>query len=445
MKTSDFKTMTPEDWYVANFRRFENSLNGEITTPFHTVRQEAIARFSELGFPTTRNEEWKYTSISPLLKKEFTLGDETAKLSPQEIKKYTFKGLEETVVVLINGCYYSELSTFRADQKGVLVEGMAAAFAKHPQLISNFLAKYADYRQEPFVALNTAFTLDGVFVYIPEGTVIEKPIHLLNISAPAEDNSFSNPRILIVAGRDSKVQLVETHEHYSGYSCFVNQVTEIVLEEKAVVDHIKIQDENLQTYHIANRQVHQSKGSNYSSVNIDLGGALVRNNLNVKLNDENCEAHLIGFYLGKDNQHVDNHTFMDHAMPNCHSNELYKGILDDKSRGVFNGKIMVRKDAQKTNAYQNNKSLLLSDFATMNAKPQLEIFADDVKCSHGATVGELDEEALFYLRTRGIALEKARAILQYAFASDVFSYIKIEAVREKLDEILHERLSKNVK
>lgn len=437
--------MPPEEWYVANFRRFENSLNGETTAPFHTIRQEAIARFAELGFPTTRNEEWKYTSISPLLKRGFTPGEDFADISAQKLKKFAFKGLEENVVVLINGRYSGAFSTFRGDQEGILVEGMAAAFARHPRLISNYLAKYADYQQEPFVALNTAFTLDGVFISIPEGSVIEQPIHLLNISAPTGNNFFSNPRILVVAGKNSRVQIVETHDHLSEHSCFVNQVTEIVLEENALVDHVKIQDENLQTYHIANRQVHQEKGSNYSSVNIDLGGMLVRNNLNVRLNEENCEAHLIGFYLGKDNQHIDNHTFMDHAMPNCHSNELYKGILDDKSRGVFNGKILVRKDAQKTNAYQNNKSLLLSDFATMNAKPQLEIFADDVKCSHGATVGELDEEALFYLRTRGITLEKAQAILQYAFAGDVFSYIKIGAVREKLDEILHERLSKNVK
>ena len=270
---------------------------------------------------------------------------------------------------------------------------------------------------------------------------MEEPIHLLYVSDSNHANSITNPRNLIIVENDSQFQFIETHNHIGDASYFNNIVSEVLVGERAIVDNIVIQDESKKAYHIVNKEIHQQKNSTFTSIHIDLGGALVRNNLNIRLKGEYCESHLYGFYLGQGTQHIDSHTVIDHAVPNCNSNELFKGILDDKARGVFNGKVYVRRDAQKTNAFQENKTLILTDDATMNAKPQLEIFADDVKCSHGATVGQLDEEALFYLRSRGIDKEKANAILQYAFAGDIFDQIKIESVKERLDDILHERLS----
>jgi Fe-S cluster assembly protein SufD len=245
---------------------------------------------------------------------------------------------------------------------------------------------------------------------------------------------------LIVASQSSHVRFLEFYHSLSEAAYFNNVVTEVFVEEEAVVDHIKIQEENDLAYHIANTQITQDRRSVFNCVSIDLGGALVRNNLNVRLNAENCETHLFGFFLGTGSQLIDNHTFIDHAKPHCFSNELYKGILDDKSRGVFNGKIMVRQDAQKTNALQSNKTLLLTDDAAIFAKPQLEIFADDVKCTHGATIGQLDDEALFYLRARGIGENVALAMLRYAFAGDIFENIKIDSVRNHLAEKVFERL-----
>jgi Fe-S cluster assembly protein SufD len=245
---------------------------------------------------------------------------------------------------------------------------------------------------------------------------------------------------LIIGGRNSQIKVLESHHGLGEKAYFNNAVTEVVVQENARINHMRVQDESPGAYHITSLQAYQERDSYYSLVNVDLGGALVRNNLSIKLDAENCEAHIIGFYLGGGKQHMDNHTAIDHAKPNCFSNELYKGILGGKARGVFSGKIFVHPDAQKTNAYQNNKALILSDDAVINTKPQLEIFADDVKCSHGATVGQLDKEALFYLRSRGIAEEKANSILQYAFASDVFNYIPIEAVKERLNEIILNRL-----
>jgi len=433
-------TIEPKERYLSDFSKFENNLNGKKALPFYNIRRKAISKFSELGFPSTRDEEWKYTNLTPILNEEFSPQNENIDLDERDIKQFTFDGLEENTIVFINGVFSEKLSKFKPRSDRIIVSGISAAFIEHSDLIHKYIALYADYKLEPFVALNTAFTQDGAFIYVPSDVDVQEPIHLLNISIGENGNFISHPRNLFFVGKNSRIKIVETFNHIFGGKYFVNQVTEVIVEENASMEHVKIQDESTKAFHIANRQVSQNKNSNYSSINIDLGSELVRNNLNLKMNKENCEGHLIGFYLGKNEQHIDNHTLVDHAMPNCYSNELYKGILDDKAKGVFSGKIFVRKDAQKTNAYQDNKSLLLSDTATVNTKPQLEIFADDVKCSHGATVGELDDEALFYLRSRGIEKEKAQSILQYAFANDVFNYIQIEPVRKKLDEIIHERL-----
>lgn len=442
MSKVDFEKMDVVDWYVANFKLYEQNLDGNRDIPFHQIRRKAISKFSELGFPTYKHEEWKYTNIKPLLRHEFKFEKTPGRVTREDISDFMYKGLEDNLLVFVNGEFSQELSTFKAVQGGMIVENLNRAFKHHSQLIDRYIAQYADYQNETFTALNTAFASDGIFIYVPEGVAVEEPLHLLNISDSHHADAISNPRNLIIVGDDAQIKLVETHHHLGDHIYFTNMVTEMVVGERAVVDNVVIQDESSSAYHIVNKEVHQEMNSVYSSIHVDLGGFIVRNNLNIRLRGEHAESHLYGFFLGSGNQLIDNHTVIDHAVPNCESNELFKGILDDKARGVFNGKVYVRKDAQKTNAFQENKALILSDDATMNSKPQLEIFADDVKCSHGATVGQLDEEALFYLRTRGIPKEKANAILQYAFASDIFDQIKIEPVKNWLDSVLDKRLRK---
>ncbi len=428
-----------KDWYVSNFNVFENNLNGSRDVPFHKVRKSAIAKFESLGFPARRHEEWKYTNITPLLKEKLPLAGKSDRFSAADLDAYTFEGLEKNLLVFVNGQYSQALSNYKNTIDGVIIENLSSALSNHSDLIAESLSRYANYDDEAFVALNTAFANDGLFIYVPDNTEVEAPLHLLHLTDSSDGAFFSNTRHLIVAGKNSRLKVVESHHGIGKAICFNNFVSEVVVMNNARVDHVKLQDEHAAAYHIYNLQAHQEKESVYSLVNIDIGGKLTRNSLNVALKAEHCEGHLIGFYMGSKKQHIDNHTAIDHAMPNCYSNEIYKGILGGKASGVFNGKIFVRQDAQKTNAYQDNKALLLSDDAKVNTKPQLEIFADDVKCSHGATVGQLDEEAIFYLRSRGIPQEKAQSMMQYAFASDVFEYIPIASVREKIDHTIFER------
>jgi Fe-S cluster assembly protein SufD len=429
-----------KDWYVSAFSAFENRLNGSREIPFHDIRRSALSKFAELGFPGRRDEDWKYTNVSPLLKHKFRMADRPAKVSADTVQKFTFKGMTKNVLVFVNGRYSQELSSAGLAAKGVVVESLENGLKERSGIIEKHISKYAGFDSQTFVALNTAFASDGAFIYLPDNAIVEEPVHLLYISDPSEASFFASPRNLIIGGRNSQIKVLESHHGLGEKAYFNNAVTEVVVQENARINHMRVQDESPGAYHITSLQAYQERDSYYSLVNVDLGGALVRNNLSIKLDAENCEAHIIGFYLGGGKQHMDNHTAIDHAKPNCFSNELYKGILGGKARGVFSGKIFVHPDAQKTNAYQNNKALILSDDAVINTKPQLEIFADDVKCSHGATVGQLDKEALFYLRSRGIAEEKANSILQYAFASDVFNYIPIEAVKERLNEIILNRL-----
>jgi Fe-S cluster assembly protein SufD len=308
--------------------------------------------------------------------------------------------------------------------------------------VQQYLTRYAPYESNAFTALNTAFLQDGAFVSVPGGALLEIPVHILFVSTGMEAEFISSPRNLIVAERNSQVSIIESHVSLSDNVYFTNSVSEIVLGENAVVEYDKLQIESSRAYHIGSTHIQQERSSNFTSNAISLGGLLVRNNVSVVLDGEGAEATLNGLYLGTGVQHIDNHTTIDHAKPRCPSHELYKGILSGKSRGVFNGKIKVRKDAQKTDAKQTNKNLILSDEASVDTKPQLEIFANDVKCTHGATIGQLDEEAIFYLRSRGVDVDRARDLLIYAFASDVVDRIKVEPLRDLLHEMIHARLEK---
>ncbi len=395
----------------------------------HEIRKAAMERFLTSGFPTTQDEEWRFTSVAAIPKHPF----KPAAAAGAVALEHPLADLDPPRLVFVNGYFQDELSVL---PRGIDVANLAAVIEGEHAVVRQHLTRYARYKDHAFVALNTAFLEDGAFIGIPKGTVLEKPLHVVFVTAHSGQPAVSHPRNLIVVGRDAQVSVVETYLGLSNEPYFTNAVTEIVAGENAIVEHYKLQQEQEQAFHIATLQIYQERASSFTSHSISLGGGLVRNDVNVVLDGEGAESTLNGLYIGKGAQHVDNHTTIDHARPHCNSREIYKGILDGKASAVFNGKIVVRKGAQKTDAKQTNKNLLLSEDATINTKPQLEIYADDVKCTHGATIGQLGEELVFYLRSRGISHEAARALLTYAFAKDVTDKMKVEPIRAKLDELL---------
>jgi Fe-S cluster assembly protein SufD len=440
------KAANQVDWYLSNFNIFQKSLNGEAGSRIHTVRKAAISRFAELGFPTTRDEEWKYTDVAPLTRIQFepVLSYGLNGVGTRDVERLTF-GQKWARLVCVNGHFSKELSSAssgRHSGRGRWIGSLAEAMKSASGILERHLTQHARYDENAFSALSAAFLLDGVFVFIPDETVIKEPIQLLFISTGAASKFISFPRTLIVVGNNSQVSLIETHIGLEENVYFSNAVSEVVVGENSVVEYDMVQDESERAFHIGSTHVHQERNSAYTSNAVSYGGALIRNNAAVVLDGEGAECTLNGLYVVADEQHVDNHTTIDHAKPHCNSHELYKGILAGKSRGVFNGKILVRKDAQKTDAKQTNKNLVLSNDATMDTKPQLEIFANDVKCTHGATIGQLDEEATFYLRTRGLGVETAHDVLTNAFASDVINRIQAPPLRDWLNVNLLIRLQR---
>lgn len=432
-----------ENWYQSNFELFEKSLNGEASSFVHSLRKDAIARFSKIGFPTTKDEEWKYTDVTPIARRSFKpiIGRTPSGLTSADVEQVLHGYPEWNRLVFVNGHFAPELSSFAQLAKGVKMGSLAKAIKNDMQLIESHLGRYATYDQNAFATLSTAFLQDGAFVYVPKGLVIDQPLHLLFI-ATGSDEFVANPRNLVIVEESSQVAVLESYVSLSESVYFTNAVTEISVGQNAVVEYDKFQKESVAGYHIASTYVHQERSSNYTSNLVTMGARLSRNNVFAVLDGEGIECTLNGLYLGTDDQHIDNHTTIDHAKPHCNSYELYKGILDGKSKGVFNGKIVVRKDAQKTDAKQTNKNLVLSDAASVATKPQLEIFANDVKCTHGATIGQLDTEAIFYLRSRGLAADDARDLLIHAFASDVIERIKSEGVRQNLEQLIYRRLQR---
>lgn len=427
---------TTLDSYLARFEAHRKESAGRGPAWLLPLRKAAISRFAELGFPTRRDEEWRFTNVTPITQTPFTPAGRTETLPPSaNLESVAFESAPFHRLVFVNGFYAPSLSSPDLPQ-GVKAGSLAAALEADSELIERHLGRYASFENAPFVALNTAFFEDGGFVHIPQGVIVEQPIHLLYLSVGEKERTVSHPRTLIVAEENSQATIVESYAGFGDEGTFTNAVTEIVVGENAVVDHYKLQREGTAAFHVATQQVQLSRTSNFCSHSITLGGAIVRNDINAVLGGEGGECTLNGLYLASSKQLVDNHTAIDHAMPHCDSHELYKGILDGQARGVFNGKIFVREDAQKTDAKQTNQTLLLSEKAQINTKPQLEIFADDVKCTHGATVGQLQPESLFYLRSRGIGIEDARSLLIYAFASDIIGRIKVAPIREQLNGLL---------
>ncbi len=402
------------------------------------IRLEALARFEALGFPTIRNEEWKYTNLKTLVSQDFT-PNAAGNVSADEMQKNLILTEKASVLVFVNGIYQPAFSKLTPEAEGIIVTTFGEAIEKHPELVEKHFAQYADYQKDALTALNTAFAQEGLFAYVPDNKVIETPVYVYFISDSQQQAPLSQLRNLIVAGKSSQAKFVTTFHTIGSQRSFTNLVTEIVVSENASVEYYSLQNETEQAYIIGTTQVQLARDSHFNSHTVSLNGALIRNNLNMVLAGSNIDAHMYGLYLLNGNCHVDNHTLADHQQPNSYSNELYKGILNGKSTGVFNGKIYVKPDAQKTNAFQSNRNLVLSKDASMNTKPQLEIFADDVKCSHGATVGQLDDEMLFYLRSRGISQQSAQALLMRAFADDVLQNMTLEDVHTHVDQWIAER------
>lgn len=428
---------------LEDFRKLELSLNGESKNYFHKIRQDAIATFEELGFPVRKLEEWKYTNINPILKHDFkTTIHDADPLSWDEIKD--FLSYEDNVnrLVFVNGQFNEKLSNVITKSEKVFIGSLLEGRVRMSDVIEKHFSKYADYKNHSLTALNTAFAKDGAFIYASKNENVTEPVQIIFVSDSREESFMSQPRNLFVMEEGSGIKITEEYFSIGEKHNFTNVVTEIYCDKNSNLERYKIQNDGDNSYHIGTTQVMQEKDSRFSDTTISWGGAITRNNLNSVFNGSNTECHFFGLYLLTGKQHVDNHTLADHAMPHCYSNELYKGIIDDKATGVFNGKIMVREDAQKTNAYQSNGNILLSEDATIYSKPQLEIFADDVKCSHGATTGQLNKEEMFYLQARGIGKDEARILLLNAFAGDVIDSVKINSLREKLQLTLSKKLIK---
>jgi Fe-S cluster assembly protein SufD len=387
-----------------------------------------------------KHEEWKYTRISGLFNKDYQVPFVAdASVTTAEVDVVRLPGHEDAnELVFVNGIYSSQLSKVYSKDLTVLPLEVAAA-NEYKDIVSTHLGHSSRYLKDGINALNTAFVHGGIFIHVNKGKIVEHPVYIYNITDARTAPILSQPRSLIYVGEHAQLKLVETFSTMGMEESFTNQILEMVVERDAHAEYYKIQNDaghsQVSTTHI--RQI----GKSYThTVTISLDGGIVRNNLNVVLDAEHCESHLYGLYLMKGQTHVDNHTVVDNVKPHCFSNELYKGIMDDNATGVFNGKIFVEPDAQKTNAYQSNKNILLSDSASINAKPQLEIFADDVKCSHGCTVGSLNEEAMFYLRSRGISEKTARSLMLHAFADDVLEHINLPVIRDYVDELISARL-----
>jgi Fe-S cluster assembly protein SufD len=406
------------------------------------IRQKAFNTFNKMGIPTTRHEEWKYTRISGLFNKEyqFPVTQTATSLSQKDLDAVRLPGHEQaSELFFINGLFSFPLSVVRSEAL-VVMPLEEAAKNEYKDIVSKNFGHSSNYLKDGINALNTAFVQGAVFIHVKKGQIPEHPIYIYNITDARSGNILSQPRSLMHISENAQVQLVETYTTIGLEESFTNQVMEIIVEKDARVEYYKIQNDASHTNQVSTTHIRQVGKSYTHTVTISLDGGIVRNNLNVVLDAEYCEAHLYGLYFQQGQSHIDNHTVVDNVKPNCFSNELYKGIIDDNATGVFNGKIFVQPQAQKTNAYQSNKNVLLSDTASVNSKPQLEIFANDVKCSHGCTVGRLNEEGLFYLQSRGISEKIARSLLLHAFAVDILEHIKPEPIREYVDKLISERL-----
>jgi Fe-S cluster assembly protein SufD len=409
------------------------------------LRKAGIASFAEAGFPTLRDEDWRFTNVAPIANLPFTLAREAVVNGAETrlIDESVFAGLSGQRLVFVNGFFSAKLSRVQPVAGGVRIESLAAALARDSALIEKHLGHYAHTAKNAFAALNQAFFTDGAFIFVPQGVEVAEPVQLIYISSAKQNGETILPRNLVIAGANSRLTVVESYLSTGNAGYFTNAVTEILAGDNAAVEHIKLQDEAPDAFHIATIAGEFGRASNVTVHSFALGAKLSRTNIRAKLAGEGLECILNGLYLTKDEQLADHHMIVEHAQPHCASHEYFNGILDDKSKGVFHGRIYVHPVAQKTDAKQTNKNLLLSDDATADTKPQLEIYADDVKCTHGATIGQLNDESIFYLRSRGLGAASARQMLIHAFAGEIIERIQCGPAREVIDRLVWNRLEAN--
>lgn len=431
--------MALKEKLLSSFMAFEEKVN--VDEELHNVRTSAIKVFEEKGFPTKKEESWKYTSLASILKNDFSVFPKTeVNIGIADVKRFFIDETDTYKVVFVNGIFNSFLSSTTHDGIDVCLLSSAISKPKYREIIDKYFNQIAK-KDETLTSLNTAFASEGAFINIPKNKVADKPIEIVYFSTRNDDKLWLNPRNLVVVGENAQVQIIERHQNLDSDLVLTNSVTEVFAEKNAVVDYYKIQNDELEANLIDNTYISQQEKSNASVHTFSFGGNLTRNNLNFYHFGEHIESTLKGVTIIEGKQHVDHYTLVHHSQPNCESHQDYKGIFGDNSTGVFNGKIYVDKIAQKTNAFQQNNNVLISEKATINAKPQLEIFADDVKCSHGCTIGQLDESALFYMQQRGIPQKEAKALLMFAFTNEVLSSVKIPSLQQRITKLIARKLN----
>ena len=433
--------MSLKEKLLTSYIAFEDDL--EVDSPIHDIRSNAIKVFESSGFPTKKEEAWKYTSLNKLVKQDYSLYPKKEhNLELKDVRKYFLHDVDTYKVVFVDGVYSSFLSETTHDKIDVCLFSAAISKPKYKPVIEAYFNKAA--KEESLTSLNTAFAKEGAYIFIPKHQEVEKPIEIINFSTGNEAALMLQPRNLIVVGENAHVQIIERHQSLSDNAVLTNSVTEIFAERRAYVDYYKIQNDRISASLIDNTYVKQEADSHCRVHTFSFGGNVMRNNLNFYQHGQGCDSTLNGVTILEDKQHVDHNTLVHHIEPNCESHQDYKGIFGDSSTGVFNGKVVVEKEAQKTDAFQQNNNILISDKATINAKPQLEIFADDVKCSHGCTIGQLDADSLFYLRSRGVGMKEARALLMYAFANNVLESVKIPELKRRINKLIANKIGVNL-
>lgn len=433
--------MNLKDKLVSSFLAFDDYL--EDSSPIHDIRNKAIKIFENKGFPTKKEEAWKYTSLNPIVNKDYSIfPKKESSIEFKDVKRFFLHDIDTYKIVFIDGIYSSYLSETIHDNMDICLLSAALKKPKYRAVIDVYYNKIAE--NDSLTSLNTAFAKEGAYIYIPKHKEVEKPIEIINFATGNEAALMMQPRNLIVVGENAHVQIIERHQSLSENAVFTNSVTEIFAEKRAYIDYYKIQNDASNASLIDNTYIKQEEESHCIVHTFSFGGNLTRNNLKFYQHGEHCDSTLKGITIIENKQHVDHSTLVRHIAPNCESHQDYKGLYADSSTGVFNGKIVVEKDAQKTNAFQQNNNILIDDKATINAKPQLEIFADDVKCSHGCTIGQFNEDALFYIRTRGIAKKEAQALLMYAFANTVLESVKIPELKMRINKLIAKKIGVSI-
>lgn len=436
------EALSTADKYIELYREHQTQITDGDPDFLLEMREKAIQQFEDDGFPKKRQENYKYTHLEPVFDDELShyFSPRKIEFDTQDLFRCDVPTLDTKVLTVLNGFYYNNgEDSLHVTEEGVIYGSMKEAIQRYPDLVRRYLGRNAKTEKESFVALNTAFAQDGIFLYVPENQKMKYPIQIIHLLL-SDKNQMVHHRNLFIAEKNSQAEIIICDHTLSPHMFLTNSVTEVFTEDNADIDIIRLQNEHNNSCQVTNTWVRQERDSRCSHSTITLHGGLVRNNLNVKLDGEGAHTDALGLSLLDKQQHVDNFTVIEHLKPNCTSNQHYKVVLDDNSTGVFSGKIEVARDAQKTEAFQSNKSILLSDTAKMHTKPQLVIYADDVKCSHGATVGQLDEDALFYLQSRGISRDESRLLLMYAFANDVMSKIKEPALKDRITDLVNKRL-----